>query len=141
MDFTYRVLASSVYVIPCTLSSSRLLFMMQMHLGDGRIVVVDALLFGRFFRVMLHLAGVVFRILAAEQPEKAGVGEAQHQKQDDEGEQHPDDDVHLVDRQRELIVELLFRVDEIGVIVVEERFAALRSLCTAASSLACSCSS
>ena len=50
--------------------------MMQMHLGDGRIVVVDALLFGRFFRVVLHLAGVVFRILAAEQPEKAGVGEA-----------------------------------------------------------------
>ena len=78
----------------------------------------------------LHLAGVVFRILAAEQPEKAGVGEAQHQKQDDEGEQHPDDDVHLMDRQREFIVELLFRVDEIGVIVVEERFAALRSLCT-----------
>ena len=73
MDFTYRVLASSVYVIPCTLSSNRLLFMMQMHLGDGRIVVVDALLFGRFFRVVLHLAGVVFRILAAEQPEKAGV--------------------------------------------------------------------
>ena len=68
--------------------------------------------------------------LAAEQPEKAGMGESQHQKQDDEGEQHPDDDVHLVDRQRELIVELLFRVDEIGVIVVEERFAALRSLCT-----------
>ena len=30
----------------------------------------------------------------------------------------------------EFIVELLFRVDEIGVIVVEERFAALRSLCT-----------
>ena len=58
------------------------------------------------------------------------MGEAQHQKQDDEGEQHPDDDVHPVDRQRELIVELLFRVDEIGVIVVEERFAALRSLCT-----------
>ncbi len=68
--------------------------------------------------------------LAAEQPEKAGMGESQHQKQDNEGEQHPDDDVHLVDRQRELIVELLFRVDEIGVIVVEERFAALRSLCT-----------
>ena len=63
-------------------------------------------------------------------PKKTGVGEAQHQKQDDEGEQHPDDDVHLVDRQREFIVELLFRVDEIGVIVVEERFAALRSLCT-----------
>ena len=58
------------------------------------------------------------------------MGESQHQKQDDEGEQHPDDDVHLVDRQREFIVELLFRVDEIGVIVVEERFAALRSLCT-----------
>ena len=52
--------------------------MMQMHLGDGSIVVVDALLFGRFFRVVLHLADVVFRILAAEQPEKAGMGEAQH---------------------------------------------------------------
>ena len=58
------------------------------------------------------------------------MGHAQHQKQDDEGEQHPDDNVHLVHRQRELIVELLFRVDEIGIIVVEERFAALRSLCT-----------
>ena len=84
----------------------------------------------RLWFICCLLKGGGCRGSAAGQTEKAGMGESQHQKQDDEGEQHPDDDVHLVDRQREFIVELLFRVDEIGVNVVEERFAALRSLCT-----------
>lgn len=57
---------------------------------------------------------------AAEEAKKAGVGKAQHQKQEDEGKQHPDDPVHLVDGQGELIVELFFRVDEIRVVVVQQ---------------------
>ena len=57
---------------------------------------------------------------AAEEAKKAGVGKAQHQKQEDEGKQHPDDQIHLVDGQGELIVELFFRVDEIRVVVVQQ---------------------
>ena len=57
---------------------------------------------------------------AAKEAKKAGVGKAQHQKQEDEGKQHPDDPVHLVDGQGELIVELFFRVDEIRVVVVQQ---------------------
>ena len=38
---------------------------------------------------------------AAEEAKKAGVGKAQHQKQEDEGKQHPDDQIHLVDGQGE----------------------------------------
>ena len=48
------------------------------------------------------------------------MGKAQHQKQEDQCKQHPDDDVHLVDRQGEFIIEFLFRVDEIGVVVVQQ---------------------
>ena len=48
------------------------------------------------------------------------MGKAQHQKQEDEGKQHPDDQIHLVDGQGELIVELFFRVDEIRVVVVQQ---------------------
>ena len=57
---------------------------------------------------------------AAKQAEKAGVRHAQHQKQNDEGKQHPDDDVHLVDAQRELVVELFLGVHEVGVVVVQQ---------------------
>ena len=57
---------------------------------------------------------------AAEEAKKAGVGKAQHQKQEDEGKQHPDNQIHLVDGQGELIVELFFRVDEIRVVVVQQ---------------------
>ena len=65
------------------------------------------------------------RVSAAKQPEKAGVRHAQHQKQKNEGKQHPNDDVHLVDREGEFIVELFLGVDEIRVAVVQQLFAAL----------------
>ena len=61
----------------------------------------------------------------AEQPEKARVGHAQHKEQNDQRKQHPDQDVHLPDRQGELIIDLLFGVDEIRVAVVQQLFAAL----------------
>ena len=51
---------------------------------------------------------------------QTGVRHAQHQKQNDEGKQHPDDDVHLVDAQRELVVELFLGVHEVGVVVVQQ---------------------
>ena len=48
------------------------------------------------------------------------MGHAQHQKQDDEGEQDADDDVHLVDGEGKFVVEFLFGVDEVGVVVVQQ---------------------
>ena len=65
---------------------------------------------------------------AAEQPEKAGVRHAQHQKQKNEGKQHPNDDVHLVDREGEFIVELFLGVDEIRVVVVQQSLFSLSAL-------------
>lgn len=53
---------------------------------------------------------------------------AQHQKQKNEGKQHPNDDVHLVDREGEFIVELFLGVDEIRVVVVQQSLFALSAL-------------
>ena len=68
------------------------------------------------------------RRTAAEQPEKAGVRHAQHQKQKNEGKQHPNDDVHLVDREGEFVVELFLGVDEIRVVVVQQSLFSLSAL-------------
>ena len=78
---------------------------------------------------------------AAKQAEKAGVRHAQHQKQNDEGKQHPDDDVHLVDREGEFIVELFLGVDEIRVVVVQQSLFLSALWALAAASSACSFSS
>ena len=42
----------------------------------------------------------------------------------------PDDNVHLVHRQGKFVVELFLGVDEVGVVVVQQRFPALCALCT-----------
>lgn len=66
---------------------------------------------------------------------------AQHQKQKNEGKQHPNDDVHLVDREGEFIVELFLGVDEIRVIVVQQGLFLSALWALAAASSACSFSS
>ena len=53
---------------------------------------------------------------------------AQHQKQKNEGKQHSNDDVHLVDREGEFIVELFLGVDEIRVVVVQQSLFFLSAL-------------
>ena len=53
---------------------------------------------------------------------------AQHQKQKNEGKQHPNDDVHLVDREGEFIVELFLGIDEIRVVVVQQSLFSLSAL-------------
>ena len=58
------------------------------------------------------------------------MSKAQHDEQNDEGKQHPDDDIQLMHRQGEFIVHLLFGVDEVGVVVVQQALMALRGRCT-----------
>ena len=62
---------------------------------------------------------------AAEQAEKAGVGHAQHKKKGNQGEQHADDDVHLVHREREFIVEFFLGVYKVLAAVVQQALFAL----------------
>lgn len=66
---------------------------------------------------------------------------AQHQKQKNEGKQHPNDDVHLVDREGEFVVELFLGVDEIRVVVVQQSLFLSALWALAAASSACSFSS
>lgn len=63
---------------------------------------------------------------------------AQHQKQKNEGKQHPNDDVHLVDREGKFIVELFLGVDEIRVVVVQQSLFLSALWALAAASSACS---
>lgn len=62
---------------------------------------------------------------AAEQAKEAGVGHAQDQKQGDERKQHPDDDVHLMDGEGKMIVELFLGIDKVLVAVVKQGLFAL----------------
>ena len=62
---------------------------------------------------------------AAEQAEKAGVGHAQHKEKSNQSEQHADDDIHLVHREREFIVKLFLGVYKVLVAVVQQALFAL----------------
>ena len=53
------------------------------------------------------------------------MGNAQNQEQGDEGEQHADDDVHLVHREGKLIVELFLGVDKVFIAIIEQALFAL----------------
>ena len=46
--------------------------------------------------------------------------DAQEQKQHDQAQQHPDQDIHLMDTEGKAVVQLLFRVDKMGVAVVQQ---------------------
>ena len=56
----------------------------------------------------------------SKQPEKADVVDPQKDEQGDQRHQHPDQDVHLVDAEGEVVVDLFLLVFEVGVAVVQQ---------------------
>lgn len=58
-------------------------------------------------------------------PKKLVVGHAQHKEKGNQSEQHADDDVHLVHREREFIVKLFLGVYKVLVAVVQQALFAL----------------